>query len=498
MRFVDEFRDPAAARALVKSITKLAGEGRFKFMEVCGGHTHTIYRLGIEHLLREAVELVHGPGCPVCVIPMGRVDDAMWLAEQPGIIFTNFGDMMRVPGSNGNLIEAKLVGRRAIRVFPAGRAEGGARQPGPSHRVLRCRFRNHRTVDRRHSGTRAQPRRAQFHCILQPRHHRPADQGHPRNPDLRPTAFWGPVTSPRSLGCGPTGSCRQCMESPWWWLDLSRASVHMLLRQICDGRCEVENQYTRVVQPEGNTQALKLAETFELRPHFEWRPGLHLAERTQDSPRLCGLRRRTETRSARRARRGPESVQVRRGAQRRHQTVRVQGLRHRLHPRDTDRHVHGLPGRRLRGLLQLRPATPRDRAVTRPGGLKPSRGYRQAWAGEFLLQPRMDGRVTDVTIAMKGGDMPLSDHEQRMLDGIERELQNEDPKLAQNLRASSWTIRRRLKAAALLVGGWATMLSAIILVPTVVPVLLIASVIGFLLTLAGAVYLITAPRGRGA
>ena len=80
MRFVDEFRDPAAARALVKSITELATGDEFKFMEVCGGHTHTIYRHGIEHLLPEEVELVHGPGCPVCVSPMGRVDDAIALA----------------------------------------------------------------------------------------------------------------------------------------------------------------------------------------------------------------------------------------------------------------------------------------------------------------------------------------------------------------------------------------------------------------------------------
>jgi hydrogenase expression/formation protein HypD len=110
MKFVDEFRDPASARALVKSITELATGDHFKFMEVCGGHTHTIYRHGIEHLLPETVELVHGPGCPVCVIPMGRVDDAMWLAEQPNVIFTTFGDMMRVPGSKGNLIEAKARG----------------------------------------------------------------------------------------------------------------------------------------------------------------------------------------------------------------------------------------------------------------------------------------------------------------------------------------------------------------------------------------------------
>ncbi len=110
MRFVDEFRDPAAARALVRSITELAGADEFKFMEICGGHTHTIYRHGIEHLLPESVQLVHGPGCPVCVIPMGRIDDAMWLAEQPGIIFTTFGDMMRVPGSNGSLLDAKARG----------------------------------------------------------------------------------------------------------------------------------------------------------------------------------------------------------------------------------------------------------------------------------------------------------------------------------------------------------------------------------------------------
>ncbi|MEY2553627.1 MAG: hydrogenase expression/formation protein HypD, partial [Ilumatobacteraceae bacterium] len=76
MKFVDEYRDPVAARRLVARITELAGDGHYKFMEVCGGHTHTIYRHGIEHVLPETVELVHGPGCPVCVIPMGRVDDA--------------------------------------------------------------------------------------------------------------------------------------------------------------------------------------------------------------------------------------------------------------------------------------------------------------------------------------------------------------------------------------------------------------------------------------
>src|ERR1700734_2289239 len=110
MRFVDEYRDPTTAAALVAQITALAGEGAFKFMGVCGGHTHTIYRHGIEHVLPASVELVHGPGCPVCVIPMGRVDDAIAVAKVPGVIFTSFGDMMRVPGSNGNLLKAKAEG----------------------------------------------------------------------------------------------------------------------------------------------------------------------------------------------------------------------------------------------------------------------------------------------------------------------------------------------------------------------------------------------------
>src|ERR1700676_4512877 len=110
MRFVDEFRAPAAAPAMGRSTTEFPHGDHSKFMEVWGGHTHTIYRHGIEHLLPESVELVHGPGRPVCVIPMGRVDDAMWLAGAPAVIFTTFGDMMRVPGSRGNPIEATARG----------------------------------------------------------------------------------------------------------------------------------------------------------------------------------------------------------------------------------------------------------------------------------------------------------------------------------------------------------------------------------------------------
>ena len=111
MRYIDEYRDPDLARALAGEIADLVQPGQpFRIMEVCGGHTHTIYRYGLEDLLPPEVELVHGPGCPVCVIPMGRVDDAIALAEADGVVLATFGDMMRVPGGRGTLLQARARG----------------------------------------------------------------------------------------------------------------------------------------------------------------------------------------------------------------------------------------------------------------------------------------------------------------------------------------------------------------------------------------------------
>ena len=107
MRFVDEFRDADVAQRIVEKIEGLLEPGRkYKFMEVCGGHTHTIYKHGVEDLLPPQIELVHGPGCPVCVIPMGRQDDAIAIARRPEVTFTTFGDMMRVPATRGSLLDA--------------------------------------------------------------------------------------------------------------------------------------------------------------------------------------------------------------------------------------------------------------------------------------------------------------------------------------------------------------------------------------------------------
>lgn len=277
MRFVDEYRDPVAARALVAHITELADGGSYKFMEVCGGHTHTIYRHGIEHVLPDGVELVHGPGCPVCVIPMGRVDDAIAVAEHPGVIFTTFGDMMRVPGGRGNLLEAKARGadvrfvyspldalRIAVEhpdrevVFFAVGFETTA--PSTALTLLRARelalpnfsvFCNHVTI--------VPPIKA----ILE-------------SPDLRLDGFLGPghvstVVGNRPYRFVPEQYGKPVVTAGFEPLDILQA-IAMLLTQIRDGRCEVENQYARVVRDEGNPRALAvLAEVFELRPHFEWR-----------------------------------------------------------------------------------------------------------------------------------------------------------------------------------------------------------------------------------
>jgi hydrogenase expression/formation protein HypD len=116
MKYIDEFRDPKAAQALIREIGALtdtlgATEAHpVRLMEVCGGHTHSIFRYGIEGLLPKAIELVHGPGCPVCVLPMGRIDDAVAIAERPEVIFTTFGDALRVPGSQKSLMQAKADG----------------------------------------------------------------------------------------------------------------------------------------------------------------------------------------------------------------------------------------------------------------------------------------------------------------------------------------------------------------------------------------------------
>lgn len=141
MKFVDEFRDPAAAESLLSAISDTVerlgatAEDPVHIMEVCGGHTHAIFRFGLDKLTPAGLEFIHGPGCPVCVLPMSRVDDCIEIAERPDVILTTFGDVMRVPGTKKSLFSAKADGADVRMVYSPLDALELARR-NPDHEVV--------------------------------------------------------------------------------------------------------------------------------------------------------------------------------------------------------------------------------------------------------------------------------------------------------------------------------------------------------------------------
>jgi hydrogenase expression/formation protein HypD len=283
MKYVDEFRDPARARALRRGIEALVANipvcrtRPLQIMEVCGGHTHTIFKYGIEQMLPAQLELVHGPGCPVCVLPMGRVDDCVALAEHPNVIFTTFGDAMRVPGSRKSLLQAKAEGADVRMVYSPmdalqlARANHGrdvvffalgfeTTMPSTAQTILRAEaqhidnfsvFCNHITII------------PTIKAILD-------------SPELTLDGFLGPGHVSMVIGTAPYEFIARQYRKPlvisgFEPLDILQ-SVWMLLRQVAAGRCEVENQYQRVVPDRGNDAALTAVQrVFELREFFEWR-----------------------------------------------------------------------------------------------------------------------------------------------------------------------------------------------------------------------------------
>ncbi|GAC1553219.1 MAG: hydrogenase formation protein HypD [Herpetosiphon sp.] len=277
MKYVDEYRDPDVVRTIAAEIGRLSAGRPLKMMEVCGGHTHTIYKHGIEDVLPRNIDLIHGPGCPVCVLPMGRVDDAIAIAKTPGVIFTTFGDMMRVPGSHGSLLDAKAAGADVRFVYSPLDALKVARQ-NPGREVVFFAIGFETTAP----STAITLLRAQaegirnFSVFCNHVTIIPAIKAILDSPDLRLDGFIGPGHVSMVIGIRPYSFIARQHKKPlvvagFEPLDIIQ-SVLMIVRQISEGRAVVENQYTRVVRADGNVKALEaMARTMELRPFFEWR-----------------------------------------------------------------------------------------------------------------------------------------------------------------------------------------------------------------------------------
>ncbi len=277
MKYVDEFRDPELAKRVAGEIAEASAGRPLKFMEVCGGHTHTIYKHGIEDVLPRNIDLVHGPGCPVCVLPMGRIDDAIAIARTPGVIFTTFGDMMRVPGSDCSLLDAKAEGADVRFVYSPLDALKLARD-NPEKEVVFFAIGFETTAP----STAVTLLRAQaegiknFSVFCNHVTIIPAIKAILDSPDLRLDGFVGPGHVSMVIGMRPYNFIARKHSKPvviagFEPLDIIQ-SVYMLVKQISEGRAEVENQYGRVVRPEGNVKGLEvMARTMELRPFFEWR-----------------------------------------------------------------------------------------------------------------------------------------------------------------------------------------------------------------------------------
>jgi hydrogenase expression/formation protein HypD len=285
VKYIDEFRSGELARGLAESIRRELQPGReYRLMEFCGGHTHAISRYGLADLLPAQIRLIHGPGCPVCVLPIGRIDQAIRLALEHQVILCTYGDTLRVPASAAlSLQRAKGRGADVRMVYspldalqlarsnparevvflaigfetttpPTAVTVKQARAEGLQNFSILC---NHvLTPAAMHAILAAAPDAGASACLLD--------------------GFIGPAHVSTVIGSDPYLPFARDHGKPvviagFEPLDVMLA-IHMLVQQINGGRAEVENAFARAVSPAGNLKAQALvAEVFALRPSFEWR-----------------------------------------------------------------------------------------------------------------------------------------------------------------------------------------------------------------------------------
>jgi len=285
MKYVDEFRDPALAHTLAQRLRAEADPARrYSFMEFCGGHTHALARHGVLDLLPPNLRMIHGPGCPVCVLPVGRIDMAIQLALQRGVMLCSYGDVMRVPASQGlSLQRAKARGADIRMVYSPADALQLARA-NPSREVVFLAIGFETTTPPSALVIRQAAREGLGNFSLLCNHVlTPAAITHIlESPEVATygtlplDGFVGPAHVSIVIGSAPYEPFARAWHKPvviagFEPLDLMRA-ILMLVRQVNDGRAEVENQFTRAVSREGNRLAqAAVVEVFEPRDSFEWR-----------------------------------------------------------------------------------------------------------------------------------------------------------------------------------------------------------------------------------
>lgn len=286
MKYVDEFRDGEVAATLAAHIAREAEPGRqYAFMEFCGGHTHAISRYGVTDLLPPNVRMIHGPGCPVCVLPIGRIDMAIGLVlSRPEVILCTYGDCLRVPASNQlSLQKAKARGGDVRMVYSAADALALAGKH-PEREVVFFAIGFETTTP----PTALVIRQAQalglsnFSVICNHVLTPSAIMTILESPEVRELGtvpldgFIGPAHVSTIIGSRPYAFFAEEYRKPvviagFEPLDVMQA-IRMLIRQVNEGRAEVENEFTRAVTAEGNLKAQALvSEVFELRRSFEWR-----------------------------------------------------------------------------------------------------------------------------------------------------------------------------------------------------------------------------------
>ena len=285
MKYIDEFRDGEVARGLAQRIAAEADSSRrYHFMEFCGGHTHAISRYGIAELLPAHLRMIHGPGCPVCVLPIGRIDQAIALALERGVILCTYGDVMRVPASETlSLMRAKARGADIRMVYSAADALKLAREHADREVVFLAIGFETTTPPTALVIRQAQAEGLANFSVLCNHVLTPSAITHIlESPEVRQygtvpiDGFIGPAHVSIVIGARPYEHFAQEYRKPvviagFEPLDVMQA-ILMLVRQVNAGRAEVENEFTRAVTRDGNLAAQAVvSQVFELRSSFEWR-----------------------------------------------------------------------------------------------------------------------------------------------------------------------------------------------------------------------------------